>query len=141
MNVFGLFEFYTPEALWLLLLLPAWWIWRRLRRKDAIVFSRTSVLATGPHVGSWIPKAIFLFRNLALVSLIVALARPRSGAHVETQTSEGINIVIAFDLSSSMLALDFRPYNRIQVAKDKVKQFIARRTSDRIGIVAFAGEG
>ena len=140
MSVFGLFEFYTPEALWLLLLLPAWWIWRRLRRKDAIVFSRTAVLATGPHAGSWIPKAISLLRNLALASLIVALARPRSGAHVETQTSDGINIVIAIDLSSSMLALDFRPNNRIEVAKQKVKQFIARRTSDRIGIVAFAGE-
>lgn len=140
MSVFGLFDFYTPEALWLLLILPAWWIWRRLRRKDAIVFSRTAVLATGPHVGSWIPKTIFLLRNLALAFFIIALARPRSGAHVETQTSEGINIVIAIDLSSSMLALDFRPYNRIQVAKDKVKQFIGRRTSDRIGIVAFAGE-
>lgn len=140
MSVFGLVEFYTPEALWLLLLLPAWWMWRRLRRKDAIVFSRTSVLATGPRVGSWIPKAIFLLRNLALAAFIVAIARPRSGAHVETQTSEGINIVIAIDLSSSMLALDFRPYNRIEVAKEKVKQFIARRTSDRIGIVAFAGE-
>jgi Ca-activated chloride channel homolog len=139
-NVFGLFDFYTPEALWLLLLLPAWWIWRRLRRKDAIVFSRTSVLATGPRSGSWIPRAIFLLRNLALASFIVALARPRSGAHVETQTSEGINIVLAIDLSSSMLALDFKPNNRIQVAKATVKQFIARRTSDRIGIVAFAGE-
>lgn len=140
MKVFGLFELYTPEALWLLLLLPAWWVWRRLRRKDAIVFSRTSVLASGPAVGSWIPKAIFVLRNLALASLVIALARPRSGAHVETQTSEGINIVLAIDLSSSMLALDFRPANRIEVAKDKVKQFISRRTSDRIGIVAFAGE-
>jgi len=139
-SVFGLFEFFTPEALWLLLLLPAWWIWRRLRRKDAIVFSRTSVLASGPHVGSWVPTAIFVLRNIALASFVVALARPRSGAHTETQTSEGINIVIAIDLSSSMLALDFRPANRIEVAKDKVKQFIARRTSDRIGIVAFAGE-
>jgi Ca-activated chloride channel homolog len=136
----GSIELYTPEALWLLLLLPVWWIWRRSRRKDAIVFSRTSVLASGPSTGSWIPKAIFLFRNLALVSLIVALARPRSGAHVETQTSEGINIVLAIDLSSSMLALDFRPANRIEVAKQKVKQFISRRTSDRIGVVAFAGE-
>jgi Ca-activated chloride channel family protein len=139
-SVFGLFDFYTPEALWLLLLLPAWWIWRRLRRKDAIVFSRTSVLATGPHVGGWVPPAIFTLRNIALASFILALARPRSGAHTETKTSEGINIVIAIDLSSSMLALDFRPNNRIEVAKDKVKQFIARRTSDRIGIVAFAGE-
>jgi Ca-activated chloride channel family protein len=140
MNVFGLFEFYAPEALWLLLLLPAWWVWRRSRRKDAIVFSRTSVLASGPSTGSWIPKTIFLLRNLTLAALVVALARPRSGAHVETRTSEGINIVLAIDLSSSMLALDFRPANRIEVAKQKVKQFISRRTSDRIGVVAFAGE-
>jgi Ca-activated chloride channel homolog len=139
-SVFGLFEFYTPEALWLLLLLPAWWIWRRVRRRDAIIFSRTSVLTTGPHVGGWVPPAIFALRNIALASFIVALARPRSGAHTETQTSEGINIILAIDLSSSMLALDFRPANRIETAKDKVKQFIARRTSDRIGIVAFAGE-
>src|SRR5213079_2725333 len=112
----------------------------RLRRKDAIVFSRTPVLARGPHVGGWVPRAIFTLRNLALGFLIIALARPRSGAHTETQTSEGINIVLAIDLSSSMLALDFRPANRIEVAKQKVKQFIARRTSDRIGVVAFAGE-
>ena len=140
MSVFGLFDLYTPEALWLLLLLPVWWLWRRKRRKDAIVFSRTSVLASGPAVGSWIPKAIFLLRTVALVSLIFALARPRSGAHSETKSSEGINIVLAIDLSSSMLAMDFRPNNRLEVAKDKVRQFIARRTSDRIGVVAFAGE-
>ena len=140
MKVFGLFELYTPEALWLLLLLPAWWLWRYFRRRDAIVFSRTSVLAAGPNVGSWVPRAIFILRNLALLFLILALARPRSGAHTETQTSEGINIVLAIDLSSSMLALDFRPNNRIEVAKAKVKQFINRRTSDRIGVVAFAGE-
>jgi Ca-activated chloride channel family protein len=75
-----------------------------------------------------------------LTCLVIALARPRSGAHIEKRTSEGINIVLAIDLSSSMLALDFRPANRIEVAKQKVKQFISRRTSDRIGIVAFAGE-
>lgn len=140
MKVFGLFELYTPQALWLLLLLPAWWLWRRFRRRDAIVFSRASVLAAGPHVGGWVPPAIFTLRNVALASLIIALARPRAGAHTETQTSEGINIVLAIDLSSSMLALDFRPNNRIEVAKANVRQFIARRTSDRIGVVAFAGE-
>ncbi len=140
MSVFGLFDFYTPEALFLALLLPVWWIWRRHRRKDAIVFSRTAVLAAGPRAGSWIPRVIFLLRNLALVMLVLALARPRAGARTETRTSEGINIVLAIDLSSSMLALDFRPNNRLEVAKQKVREFVARRTSDRIGVVAFAGE-
>src|SRR5688500_15662577 len=140
MSVFGLFDFYTPEALFLLVLLPAWWLWRRHRRKDAIVFSRTGVLAEGLARGSWIPKAIFFARNLALVLLVLALARPRAGARTETRTSEGINIILAIDLSSSMLALDFRPNNRLEVAKEKVREFVARRTSDRIGVVAFAGE-
>src|SRR5207237_10813350 len=103
------------------LLLPAWWLWRRFRLKDAIVFSRTSVLASGPQVGGWVPPAIFALRNLALAFLIIALARPRSGAHTETQTSEGINIVMAIDLSSSMLALDFRPNHRSEVAKAKAQ--------------------
>jgi len=136
----GGIEFYTPLALALLILLPGWWLWRRTRRPDAIVFSRTSVLARGPQSGSWIPHAIFLLRNLALVGLVVALARPRASARVENLTSQGINIVIAIDLSSSMLAQDFRPQNRIQVAKQRVKAFIAGRQNDRIGIVAFAAE-
>ncbi|MDQ6718293.1 MAG: VWA domain-containing protein [Gemmatimonadota bacterium] len=136
----GAIAFYTPQALWLLLLLPAWWAWRRSRRPDAIVFSQASVLARGPRSGSWIPRAIFLLRNLAIALLVVTLARPRAGAKVENLTSQGINIVLAIDLSSSMLAQDFQPQNRIQVAKATVKSFIAGRRSDRIGIVAFAGE-
>jgi Ca-activated chloride channel homolog len=70
----------------------------------------------------------------------VALARPRAGAHEVTSTSEGINIVIAFDISSSMLAQDFQPQNRLEVARDRIKQFVKARSSDRIGIVAFSGE-
>ena len=81
-----------------------------------------------------------MLRNLLLASTIVALSRPRSGAHAEDVTSEGINIVLAIDLSSSMLAQDFQPQNRLEVAKDVVKRFIAARTSDRIGVVAFAAE-
>jgi Ca-activated chloride channel family protein len=83
---------------------------------------------------------MFLLRNLALAALVVTLARPRAGAQVENLTSQGINIVIAIDLSSSMLAQDFRPQNRLEVAKGRVKSFIAGRHSDRIGVVAFAGE-
>jgi len=98
------------------------------------------VLARGPRAGRGFTRALAALRNLALACGIVALARPRSGAHAEIKTSEGINIVIAFDISSSMLALDFQPQNRIEVARAKIKQFVAQRTSDRIGIVAFSGE-
>jgi Ca-activated chloride channel family protein len=133
-------EFGSPWVLTLLLLLPAWWLWRRRRRPPAIVFSRVSVLANGPRAGRGIARALLVARNLVLVGLIIALARPRSAGRAEQSTSEGINIIICFDISSSMLAEDFQPQNRLEVARDKVKQFIAMRTSDRIGVVAFSGE-
>ena len=140
MNVFGVFRFEDPWALALLALLPLWWLWRRRHSPGAIVFSRTEVLARGPRAGQLIVRAIFVLRNVALAALIIALARPRTGARVENVTTSGINIVLAIDLSSSMLAEDFQPNNRIEVAKEKVKQFIMARQSDRIGVVAFAGE-
>jgi Ca-activated chloride channel family protein len=133
-------QFATPWALLLLLLLPAWWLWRRQRRPAAIVFSRADVLARGPGVGRGVTRALFLLRNLLLAGLVIAIARPRSGARAESVTSEGINIILVIDLSSSMLSEDFQPQNRLEVAKEKVKQFIAGRRSDRIGLVAFAGE-
>ena len=132
--------FQDPEALLLLLVLPIWWLWRRRRSEDAIVFSRTEVLARGPRAGQGIARFIFILRNIAIASVIVALARPRSGAHVENISSSGINIVLSLDLSSSMLAQDFQPNNRLEVAKARAKQFVRARESDRIGVVAFAGE-
>ncbi|MEO8576194.1 MAG: VWA domain-containing protein [Gemmatimonadales bacterium] len=140
MTVPGFLGFQSPQALLLLLVLPLWWLWRRRRSEDAIVFSRTNVLARGPKAGQGIARTIFFLRNLVIASLIVAIARPRSGAHVESITSSGINIVLALDLSSSMLAQDFQPNNRLEVAKARAKQFVRARESDRIGIVAFAGE-
>ena len=133
-------EFGSPWVLTLLLLIPAWWVWRRRRRPPAIVFSRVSVLAKGPRAGRGIARALLVARNLVLVGLIIALARPRSAGRAEQSTTEGINIVICFDISSSMLAEDFQPQNRLEVARDRVKQFIAMRGSDRIGVVAFSGE-
>jgi Ca-activated chloride channel homolog len=132
--------FQNPEALLLLVILPVWWLWRRRKPEDAIVFSRTEVLARGPKAGRGIARLIFVLRNIAIASLIVALARPRSGAHVENISSSGINIVLSLDLSSSMLAQDFQPNNRLEVAKARAKQFVRARESDRIGVVAFAGE-
>jgi Ca-activated chloride channel family protein len=136
----GTVQFVSGWALLLLLVLPAWWIWRRRRHRPAIVFSRTAALAAGPKAGRAITLTLFLLRNLLLTAGVVALARPRSGARAENVTSQGINIVIAIDLSSSMLAQDFLPQNRLEVAKATVKKFISERGSDRIGIVAFAAE-
>lgn len=136
----GGFEIVNPEALLLLLALPIWWIWRRRRAQHAIVFSRASVLAAGPRAGRLVPTLIFVARNVALAAAIFALARPRTQGSIETRTTQGINIIVAIDISSSMLAQDFRPQNRMQVAKDRVKEFIAARTSDRVGVVAFSGE-
>jgi Ca-activated chloride channel homolog len=136
----GVLELQTPLALLLLLVLPAWWLWRRRRRPEAIVFSRASVLARGPRTGQSAARAIFVLRNVAIALLVIAVARPRSPASAQTVTTEGIDMVIAFDISSSMLAEDFRPHNRLAVAKQMTKEFIRSRSGDRIGLVAFAGE-
>lgn len=140
MIALGPLQIAQPLWLLLLLLLPVWWWLARRRRPAAIVFSRVPVLARGPRAGRAVTKVLAVLRNLALICGIVALARPRSGARAETATTEGINMVIAFDISSSMLALDFQPQNRLEVARAKIKQFVQSRTSDRIGIVAFSGE-
>jgi Ca-activated chloride channel homolog len=136
----GAIQFGAPWALLLLLLLPAWWIWRRRRRPPAIVFSRTGTLKRGPRAGRGTARTLFILRNLALAAAAIALARPRTAGHTEQSTSEGINIVIAFDISSSMLAQDFQPQNRLEVAREKVRSFVSMRKSDRIGLVAFSGE-
>ncbi|HEU4628212.1 MAG TPA: VWA domain-containing protein [Gemmatimonadaceae bacterium] len=137
---FGSIEFATPAAFLLLLLLPAWWLWRRGRARPSVAFSRAATAARAAGHGAFVRRALVTLRALAIVAMVVALARPRTGARAENVTSEGINIVIAFDISSSMLAEDFQPLNRLEVAKEKVKQFVLGRGSDRIGLVAFAGE-
>lgn len=136
----GMIQFASAWALPLLLILPLWWLLRRRRQSPAIVFSRVAALARGPRAGRGIARVLFALRNVVLLAAILALARPRSGARAEDVSSEGINIVIAFDISSSMLAQDFQPQNRLEVARQKVREFVAMRKSDRIGIVAFSGE-
>jgi Ca-activated chloride channel family protein len=136
----GALHFAAGWVLPLLLLLPLWWLLRRKNAPQAIVFSRVGVLAAGPRAGALLRRSLVALRTLAIAACIVALARPRTGARAENVTSDGINIVVAFDISSSMLAEDLQPQNRLEVAREKVKQFVALRTTDRIGIVAFSGE-
>ncbi|MCK4606072.1 MAG: VWA domain-containing protein [candidate division Zixibacteria bacterium] len=77
-------------------------------------------------------------RIAAVVLFFVALARPRSGTEYREVTSEGVDIMLALDVSTSMQAEDFKPHNRLYVAKEEVKKFINRRVNDRIGLVVFA---
>lgn len=140
MTIPGGIELARPWALVFLLLLPVWWAVRRSRRPPAVTFPRVGILARGPRGAGVLPRVVLVLRNVALAALVVALARPRMRGRAENVTSRGINIVLAIDLSSSMLAEDFQPRNRLEVAKATVKRFIAGRTSDRVGLVAFAGE-
>ncbi|HSA56303.1 MAG TPA: VWA domain-containing protein [Gemmatimonadaceae bacterium] len=135
------FQFHSPWAFLLLLVLPLWWWWRRRGAlSHAIVYSRVPLLAAGPRAGRGFARLLLALRVLVIVGLVVALARPRAAGRSQQSNSEGINIVIAFDISSSMLAEDFQPQNRLEVARERVKQFITLRNSDRIGVVAFSGE-
>src|SRR2546423_9014613 len=106
-------DFATPWVLALLLLLPGWWWWRRRHPPPAITYSRVSVLARGPRAGRGIARMIFAMRNLTLAAVVLGLARPRTAGRAEQSTTEGINIVITFDISSSMLSEDFQPNNRL----------------------------
>jgi Ca-activated chloride channel family protein len=83
---------------------------------------------------------IFILRNLLLVLLIVALARPRLAVPLKNVTGEGINIELLLDVSGSMLSQDFQPKNRLEVAKTSLRDFILGRSDDRIGLMAFANE-
>ncbi len=79
-----------------------------------------------------------ILRLLAIALFFVALARPQSGSQVRELSTEGIDIVMALDISGSMKAEDFQPYNRLFVAKEEIESFISKRVSDRIGLVVFA---
>ncbi len=83
-------------------------------------------------------SVLILFRLIAVALFIVAFARPRSGTEIREVTSEGIDIMIALDVSSSMQAEDFKPHNRLYVSKEEIKKFVEKRVNDRIGLVVFA---
>ena len=136
--------FEYPKLLWLLLLLIpllAWYLWRELkgRRATLTVSSGQQWKGKGSLRLVWMRHIPFALRFIAVAALIVAIARPRSSTDFEKVDTEGIDIVLAMDVSTSMLARDFSP-DRIGAAKDIALEFIASRPSDRMGIVVFAGE-
>ena len=136
--------FEYPYMLWLLLvpaLLLALYVYRELKERQPHM--RVSTVAPWTSGGKSVlgivrhlPEAL---RIAALCLLVVCIARPRSRSEMERVDSEGIDIVIAVDVSTSMLARDFKP-DRLSAAKDISIEFIAQRPTDRMGIVVFAGE-
>ena len=132
--------FARPALLLLLVLLPFWW-WRRVRRPaPAARYSDVAQLLTARVGRRWLAELPAGLRTLALSAWIVAAAGPELGTASVDSSSEGIAIVLAVDVSSSMLAEDFAPSNRLDVAREQSIAFIRGREFDRIGLVAFAGE-
>jgi Ca-activated chloride channel family protein len=135
------FDFVNPWAFALLAIFPLWlWI-RRRRERPAVPMAWAATLsAVAPAGGRFWLRVPGLLRALAILALVVALAGPRSGRRVVESDSEGIAIMVAMDVSSSMLAEDFRPANRLGASKRTLAEFVGNRASDRIGLVTFAGE-
>ncbi|MEZ7884913.1 MAG: VWA domain-containing protein [Bacteroidales bacterium] len=135
--------FEYPVLLWLeLILIPLvlWHIWKEKKGSaPALVYSGISQFAVAGKFRRYLMHLPFVFRMLAIAMIIVAIARPRSSESFEKTDTEGIDIVLTLDVSTSMLARDFTP-DRINAAKDIAIEFISQRPNDRMGIVVFAGE-
>jgi Ca-activated chloride channel family protein len=131
--------FEAPWAFVLLVVFPIWWLWRRER--GGFRYSRGEIATrAGRELGRWMALVPPLLRGLAVLSLIVALARPQTGVTTEEVEAEGIAIALVMDISSSMLALDMQPLDRLEVAKRTVLDFVKNRKYDRIALIVFAGE-
>ena len=136
--------FEYPGLLWLLVipaLLVLHYIYLELagRHPHMRVSSSVPWTITGTSFMAVLRHLPFLLRTFALVMIIIAIARPRSSTEMERIDTEGIDIILAMDVSTSMLARDLTP-DRISASKDIAIEFISQRPSDRMGIVVFAGE-
>tara|TARA_B100000575_G_scaffold97058_1_gene77429 strand:- start:172 stop:1173 length:1002 start_codon:yes stop_codon:yes gene_type:complete len=134
--------FYNPEFLWLLILIPFFILWEYKNRKSKHSYLKISSTKGFSHKSLKIKviPILNIFRYLAIIMLILAIARPQIiDVSTQTKTSRGIDIVIAVDISSSMLAQDLKP-NRLDALKSVAKEFINDRVNDRIGLVVYAGE-
>ncbi len=140
-----MFEYHFANREWLfglLLLIPmtVLYVWRQRRRQTSLRFSGLQPFEGMPvPVRAYLRHLLFLFRLLAVALLFIVMARPQSVNRWQKVSTEGIDIIIDLDISSSMLAQDFNP-NRLEAAKDVAIKFISGRPDDRIGLVVFSGE-
>ncbi|MGB0259874.1 MAG: vWA domain-containing protein [Flavobacteriaceae bacterium] len=134
--------FANPEHLWALCVVPIlafWMFWRPRNKRSVLQISSLSGMEQ-PTFWARLYPVLHIFRLLAVMALIVALARPRTAdISTRTKTTRGIDIVMAIDISSSMLSRDLRP-NRLSALKKVAAEFVEDRINDRIGLVVYAGE-
>ncbi|MFQ5706438.1 MAG: VWA domain-containing protein [bacterium] len=140
-----MFRFANPELLWFLSVIPVlifWYTRKNYRRQGTLRYSNIGLVKNvdKPSFKKKYRHILFALRLIALLLLIICFARPQSGRTEEEVTTEGIDIVLAVDISSSMLAEDFKPDNRLEAAKKVAAQFIQGRKNDRIGLVVFAAK-
>jgi Ca-activated chloride channel family protein len=137
------FTFKHPQFFWMLLVLPlmAFYYWKvkRFSRPRITISSAESFANFRPTLKQRLLNLPIFLRFITVAALIVALARPQSSSSSSNVTTEGISIVLALDISTSMLAEDFRP-NRIEAAKKVAIDFVDGRPNDQIGLVIFSGE-
>lgn len=141
--MFNNLEFANPSFLYLLILLPlfiAWYWFRNKKSYPEIQLSITDVFEKRKgSIKQYLFHSLFGLRMLAFALLVVVMARPQSSTSRKDVSIEGIDIVMAMDISGSMLAQDFKP-NRLEAAKEVASDFIEKRPNDRIGLVIFSGE-
>ena len=137
------FEFVNPQLFWLLLVLPLLLLWFFWKRKQQTAVLKISSLKGFDTSKNWLAKLrplLFVLRLITLALIIVAMARPRTvDESTRIKTTKGIDIVIAIDVSASMLARDLKP-NRLEALKVVASKFIQARPNDRLGLVEYAGE-
>lgn len=137
------FEFVNPELFWLLLLVPLLVVWHIVTRKKQSATLKLSSIQGFKTSKNWLAKLrplLFGIRMLALCAIIIAMARPRNvDESTRIKTTSGIDIVMAIDVSASMLARDLKP-SRLEALKQVAARFINARPNDRIGLVEYAGE-
>ena len=135
--------FLNPEFFWLFLLLPAtvlWQIWKRKQQAPTLKISSVKGFKAQKSLLAKLKPFLFVLRLLALSSLIIAMARPRKvDISSQTKSTKGVDIVMAIDVSGSMLAKDLKP-NRMEALKKVAENFVEGRPNDRIGIVVYASE-
>lgn len=142
-SVFSIPTFEAPKVLYLLLLLIPyiiWYIvWGRKAKASIQISTLEPLLKSSKGIRYYLKDIPFVLRCLVLSLIIVALARPRSSTELERTNVEGIDIMLTLDVSTSMLARDFKP-DRLSAAKDIAIEFVSQRPTDRMGITIFAGE-